>query len=144
MRFKFNDKLRAWIITCVFSGNMVVLVNGSPNQEIKIQRGLMQGEPSAPFPFLLVVERLSGLFRRPKELSLFFCFRVRSSSLHIYHLQYVDDTLILANPLVENLWTIKVILGIPGLLLVLELVSIRAVLLELVSILRFSLSRFVI
>lgn len=79
-----------------------------------------------------------------KSLVFFFGFIVGSSSLHIYHLQYVDDTLILANPLVENLWTIKAILGIPGLLLVLELVSIRAVLLELVSILRFSLSHFVI
>jgi len=32
---------------CVFGGSMSVLVNGSPTEEINIQRGLKQGEPLA-------------------------------------------------------------------------------------------------
>lgn len=42
-----------------------MLVNGSPTEEITIQRGLKQGDPLAPFLFLLVVERLTGLMRKP-------------------------------------------------------------------------------
>lgn len=49
--FGFNVKCRAWIYSNVFSGNMVVIVNGSPTPEIKTQRGLKQGDPLTPFLF---------------------------------------------------------------------------------------------
>jgi hypothetical protein len=39
-RFGFCEKWIAWIRACVFSGNLSVLVNGSPTSEINIQRGL--------------------------------------------------------------------------------------------------------
>jgi len=40
---------------------LVLHSNGSPTEEIIIQRGLKQGNPLAPFVFLLVVEGFSGL-----------------------------------------------------------------------------------
>ncbi|MCI94700.1 putative non-LTR retroelement reverse transcriptase, partial [Trifolium medium] len=43
---------------------MSVLVNGSPSEEINIQRGLKQGDPLAPFLFLLVAEGLGGLMKK--------------------------------------------------------------------------------
>jgi len=52
----FSDRWCRWIRACVFCGNLSVLVNGSPTEEINIQRGLKQGDPLAPFLFLLVVE----------------------------------------------------------------------------------------
>lgn len=42
--------------------------------------------------------------------------------MEIIHLQYVDNTLILVDPLIENMWTIKAILRGFNLLLVLELI----------------------
>jgi len=41
-----------------------VLVNGSLTSEFKSSRGLRQGEPLAPFLFLIVVEGLNGLVRQ--------------------------------------------------------------------------------
>lgn len=49
------------------------------------------------------------MIKRASDLSLFSSFKV-FPSLEVSHLQYVIDTLILVNPSVESLWTIKAIL----------------------------------
>jgi len=46
---------------CFYGRNMLILVNGSPTEEISIQKGLKQGDPLASFLFLLVAEGFSGL-----------------------------------------------------------------------------------
>lgn len=78
----------------VFAGNLTVLVNGFPTQEIRIQRGLKQGDTINPYLFLLVFEGLSGLVASAKEIGLYSRFRVNTSGLVSPHLQYIDDTLL--------------------------------------------------
>ncbi|MCI29460.1 RNA-directed DNA polymerase (Reverse transcriptase), partial [Trifolium medium] len=75
-RFGFSSKWRAWMKTCVCGGNLSVLVNGSPTEEIQIRRGLKQGDPLAPLLFLLVAEGLGGLMRRAVEINKFRPFLV--------------------------------------------------------------------
>jgi hypothetical protein len=94
----------------VFAGNLSVLVNGSPTNEINIQRGLKQGDPLASFLFLLVAEGFAGLMRSAVEKNLFKGFSVGLSGLVISHLQYVDNTLCIGKATLENLWTLKAIL----------------------------------
>lgn len=62
-RVGFCSKWIAWMRVCVFGGNMSILVNGTPTEEIRIQRGLKHGDPLPPFLFLLVAEDFSGLMR---------------------------------------------------------------------------------
>jgi hypothetical protein len=95
--------------SCVFGGSLSVLVNGSLSKEINIQRGLKQGDPLAPFLFLLVVEGLGGVMKRAEELSLFKGVKICNGP-SITHLQYADDTLCIGETSMENLWTLKVIL----------------------------------
>ncbi|KAK2454307.1 hypothetical protein QL285_001883 [Trifolium repens] len=109
-RFGFGGKWIDWIKACVFSGNLSVLVNGSPTSEINIQRGLKQGDPLAPFLFLLVAEGFAGLMRSAVEKSLFKGFHVGSGSVVVSHLQYADDTICVGEASLENLWTLKAIL----------------------------------
>ncbi|MCH87417.1 LINE-1 reverse transcriptase like, partial [Trifolium medium] len=68
-KFGFCEKWRAWMRAYVCAGNMFVLVNGSPTEEINIKRGLKQGDPLAPLLFLLVAEGLGSLMRRAVELN---------------------------------------------------------------------------
>ena len=78
--------------------------------EVKIQKGLKQGDPLAPFLFLLVAEGLSGLMKKAVELGLFKGFKVGDQEIELSILQYADDTIIIGEANVENLWTIKAML----------------------------------
>jgi hypothetical protein len=94
----------------VFAGSLSVLVNGSPTSEINIQRGLKQGNPLAPFLFLLVAEGLGGLMRSAVEKNYFKGVGVGEGSVVVSHLQYADDTICVGEASMENLWTLKAIL----------------------------------
>ncbi|KAK2385146.1 hypothetical protein QL285_072415 [Trifolium repens] len=112
-RLGFCEKWIDWIRACVFAGNLSVLVNGSPTGEINIQRGLKQGDPLAPFLFLIVAEGFSGVMRKAVELGWFRGLSVGSDPVHpvhVSHLQYADDTICIGEATVENLWSLKAIL----------------------------------
>jgi hypothetical protein len=109
-RFVFFEKWKSWIRAWVFVGNMSILVNGSPAEQINIKRGLKQGDPLAPFLFLLVALGLGGLMKRVVELSRFGGFQIGSQGVVVSHLQYVDDNFCIGEPTLENLWTLKTIL----------------------------------
>jgi hypothetical protein len=109
-RFGFCEMWIGWMKACVFGGNLSVLVNGCPTGQIDIQRGLKQGDPLAPFLFLLVAEGFGGAMKRAVEINLFNGFYVTSDGPCISHLQYADDTLCISDASINNLWTLKAIL----------------------------------
>jgi hypothetical protein len=109
-RFGFDERWKCWMMAYVFAGNMSILVNGSPTKEINIKRGLKQGDPLAPFLFLLVAEGLGGLMKRAVGLNRFRGFQIRNNGSIVSHLQYADDTLCIGEPTLENLWALKAIL----------------------------------
>lgn len=106
-RFGFNEKWKSWIREGVFSGKLSLSINGSPMEEMNIQRGLKQGDPLAPFLFLLVVEGLSGLLKNVASLRKFKGFKVCNSDVTVSHLQYVDDTILIGEACEQNLWVMK-------------------------------------
>jgi hypothetical protein len=109
-RLGFSVRWCRWIRGCVCCGNLSVLVNGCPTEDINIKRGLKQSDPLAPFLFLLVVEGLSCLVRSAEACGLYHGFKVGNSGLSISHLQYADDTLFLGEATMPNLWALKTIL----------------------------------
>lgn len=109
-RFGMNEKWRGWIKECVFRGDLSVLINGSPTEKVKIQKGLKQGDPLAPFLFLLVVEGLTGMVKKAGEIGIFKGFKVGNGGEEVSILQYADDTLLVGEATLENLWAMKAIL----------------------------------
>lgn len=71
---------------------MLILVNGSPTEDISMQKRLKKGDPLAPFLFLLVAKAFSVLMRNASSLNLFEGFRFKRDGLVVLYLQYVDDT----------------------------------------------------
>jgi hypothetical protein len=101
-RVGMSPRWRAWMKACVCGGSMSILVNGSPTEEINIQRGVKQGDPLAPFLFLLVAEGFSGVMRNAVRLNLFEGFKMKVDGNVYSHLQYADDTLCVGRATMEN------------------------------------------
>lgn len=111
-RFGLNIKWTGLICAYVFTSNLTVLVNDFPTQEISIQKGLKQGDPLAPFLFLMVAEGLSGLFSRAVDKQIFTGLRMGSSDLVVSHHHCMNDTIIMAKASYDNIWFIKTILRV--------------------------------
>nr|GEY98180.1 RNA-directed DNA polymerase, eukaryota [Tanacetum cinerariifolium] len=88
--FGFGSKWRSWIRGSLCSGKASILVNGSPSDEFQFHRGLKQGDPLAPFLFILVMESLHLSFSCAVEAGIFTDIKI-NSSLTLFHLFYADD-----------------------------------------------------
>nr|GFB36229.1 RNA-directed DNA polymerase, eukaryota [Tanacetum cinerariifolium] len=69
--FGFRSKWRSWISGSLSSGKASILVNESPTPEFHFHRGLKQGDPLAPFLFLLIMESLHLSFSWAVEAKIF-------------------------------------------------------------------------
>ena len=92
------------------SSSVSVLVNGSPTKEFKPTRGLRQGDPLAPFLFLVVAEGLSGLVRQALRKEVLRSVKVGRNKIECCLLQFADDTLFLCEDSFNNIFVIKAIL----------------------------------
>ncbi|KAL4310832.1 hypothetical protein GQ457_01G001810 [Hibiscus cannabinus] len=83
-----------WIITCLSTASVSVLVNGSPTNPFAIGRGLRQGCPLSPLLFNIVAESLSALLKKAISLNMFCGVQFGQSSVEISHIQFADDLII--------------------------------------------------
>ncbi|GKA79907.1 putative RNA-directed DNA polymerase [Tanacetum coccineum] len=94
-QMRFSSKWRNWIHSFLNSAFALVLVNGSPTNEFKIERGLRQGDPLSPFLFILAVEALNVALFEATSNNIFHGIKVGKDKVHISHLQFADDALIM-------------------------------------------------
>lgn len=98
-----------WIMECVCSKSISVLVNSSPTKEFVAGKGLKQGDPLAPFLFLIIAEGLTGLVTKAVDVNLFKGY-VINNSISFPILQFADDTILMCEGNRYNLWCLKSIL----------------------------------
>ncbi|GJR80794.1 putative reverse transcriptase domain-containing protein [Tanacetum coccineum] len=79
-----------------------VIVNGSPTSEFQFQCGLKQGDPLAPYLFILVIESLHLSFSRVIEAGVFRGILI-DNSVMISHLFYADDAVFIGKWYDSNL-----------------------------------------
>ncbi|KAJ9564765.1 hypothetical protein OSB04_000731 [Centaurea solstitialis] len=102
-RMGFRDKWIRWISTCLRSSHVSVLVNGAPSKEFVMGRGLRQGDPLAPFLFLIASENLNLLMEEAKEKGLYEGLKIGQNDIEISHLQYADDAIFFGKWCLRNL-----------------------------------------
>jgi len=107
----FPTLWRKWISECVGAAVASVLVNGSPTEEFPIERGLRQGDPLSPFLFLLVAECFNILMKTMVEADMYTGYSVGGmGEVHLTHLQFVDDTLIIGKKSWQNVRSMRAVL----------------------------------
>ena len=112
LRMRFHRKWIKWVKGCLETATVSVLVNGSPTEEFRPTRGLRQGDPLAPFLFLIVAEGLAGLVHKVVKEDVLSGIKVGRAELECCLLQFADDTLFMCEDSFSNVFTIKVILRI--------------------------------
>jgi len=109
-RLGFCGRWIRWIKSCLESSSVSMLINGSPTLEFCPKRGLHQGDPLAPFLFLIVGERLAGVVRKAVEKNLVESLEVGVKKVKVNMLQYADDTMFLCEANIKKVRNLKVIL----------------------------------
>ncbi|XP_071688162.1 uncharacterized mitochondrial protein AtMg01250-like [Rutidosis leptorrhynchoides] len=106
----FGPKWRKWISSCLESATISILVNGSPTNEFKLQRGVRQGDPLSPFLFILAAEGLYLLMKAAVRHNMFEGIEVGNDKISISHLQYVDDMIFFGSWSLENINNLMLLL----------------------------------
>ncbi|GJT61613.1 RNA-directed DNA polymerase, eukaryota [Tanacetum coccineum] len=88
--FGLGLKWHSWILGSLSSGRASILVNGSPTSEFQFHCGLKQGDPLAPYLFILVMESLHLSFSRVVDAGIFKGLKINNSTT-VSHLFYADD-----------------------------------------------------
>lgn len=100
-----------WIESFLTFALVSILVNGSPGEEFHLERGIRQGDPLAPFLFLLVAEGLTGLVRNAMTTGKLKGFKMGANGeLEVPILQFADDTLLMGEASLQNILSFKCIL----------------------------------
>nr|GFA61743.1 RNA-directed DNA polymerase, eukaryota [Tanacetum cinerariifolium] len=108
--FGFGSKWRSWIKGSLSSGMAYILVNGSPTSEFQFHCGLKQGDPLAPYLFILVMESLHLSFTWATDEGFFKGIKV-GSTLNLSHLFYADDAIFVGEWSDDNLRSIMYMLN---------------------------------
>lgn len=74
---------------------MSILVNGSPTNEFRMEKGVRQGDPIAPFLFILAAEGLKIAMDEALDKGLFRGVSLPNNGPTLSILQYADDVIFL-------------------------------------------------
>nr|GFA71013.1 RNA-directed DNA polymerase, eukaryota [Tanacetum cinerariifolium] len=88
--FGFGSKWRLWIRGSLYSDIASVILNGSHWLEFEFHRGFKQGDPLAPYLFILIMKSFHLSISRAVDAGIFWGFNI-SDDLNISHIFYADD-----------------------------------------------------
>ena len=101
MHLGFRYDFVRWIMGCVTSSSIIVLINGASSDFFNPQRSLRQGCPLSPLIFLLATEGISLMIHEAKRQGELKGIEV-VVNLWVTHLLFVDDILLFSSGSIED------------------------------------------
>ncbi|KAJ9557883.1 hypothetical protein OSB04_012497 [Centaurea solstitialis] len=91
----FGDRWCKWIRSCLHSALVLILINGALTEEFKMKKGHRQGDPLAPFLFLVVAECLNVLMREATKKGMFKGIAVGKEKVEIstYNMRMIANSM---------------------------------------------------
>ena len=113
-RFNFHEKFINWIEFCISTPNASVLVNGKQTTWFKPMHVLRQGDPMSPYIFILVMQVLSSLITKGREIGLMDAFTVGQGDYicNVSHLLFADDCMVFCGTDVKSVLNLRIILDL--------------------------------
>lgn len=93
-KFGFPGTIVALIMHGITSSSISILWNGCKTPGFTPCRGLRQGDPLSSYPFVLCMERLSGLINREVAQGSWKPMKISTHGPTISHLFFADDVLL--------------------------------------------------
>lgn len=81
-----------WIMACITTVKLNILVNGEEIGHVIPERGLRQGDPISPYLFILVTEGLSALIKKTVIKGELHGINVARNAQEVTHLLFADDS----------------------------------------------------
>ncbi|XP_071718961.1 secreted RxLR effector protein 78-like [Rutidosis leptorrhynchoides] len=103
IRMGFGHKWVKWIETYLKSSTISILVNRSPTEEFKLERGIRHEDPLSPFLFIIAGEGLNLLMNMATGKGLVCRAAIGKDKIPLSHLQYADDTIFIGSWLKRNI-----------------------------------------
>ena len=95
MKLGFGRKWIGWIMNCVTTTSMSIILNGTPLEPFRMEKGLRHGDPLSPYLFILVSEMLAFFLKKANDMHLIVDVPIGKDRVSLQQLQFADDTLIL-------------------------------------------------
>jgi hypothetical protein len=93
-KMEFSEVWVKLIMECVCSVSYSILVNGQPIGNIKLSRGICQGDPLSPYLFMLCAKALSSILTRGEKKGVLTMVPMSKKGPRLSHLFFADDNLI--------------------------------------------------
>ena len=92
MTMGFSTKWITWVSQYVHTVSYSLLLNGSPTETFKPNRGLRQRDPLSPYLFLMCAKNLSCALLKQENLHNLKGIKIGRSTQPLTHLLFADDS----------------------------------------------------
>jgi len=102
LAFGFAPTWVDWILHLTSSTFFYILINGVPSRPFSPTRGIRQGDSLSPFLFIIMAEGLSCFIQASIAEKSLFGLPLHGIDPPVSHSQFVDDTLMVGSPTVQE------------------------------------------
>ena len=105
--YGFSPDWVEWVMGLVSSPFFNILLNGSLTSTFQPSCGIHQGDPLSPFLFILMAEGLSHHIATQVDRGTIRGVKAHEGASSQTHQQFVDDTMLMGHPLVQEAQSFK-------------------------------------